>query len=115
MEKTNQELVDYVIKMRMRGDNYRSIMAYLQRHCENEETVNDIIQLVDQLEKTKKIKPGRADGSKPSFYNMIFGILFIVSGVLLTLFLWQIGFIWGISLLMIGIGIWALMGGKQFY
>lgn len=109
MKKTKEEMMEYAIQMRLRGDTYREMLAYLNRYTKDEAIIKEIISKVDNLEKTKRIKAPERGGSISSF-SVILGILFIVAGIALIIFLWDRGFIAGLPVLLIIIGFGALSG-----
>ncbi len=111
MVKTKEELLQYALKMRERGDTYRSVINYLNRNTDDEGLKKEIIQEVDRLEKENpgknQLKPG---SDSPSKFSIIMGVLFLGFGAILIPFLWNKGFISTIPFILIGIGVTALVG-----
>lgn len=110
-EKTKEELVAYAIKMRQRGDRYRSILFYLESNCQDPVLVQEIIGIVDELETKKKIDVDHTQGIKPSNYKLM-GYIFIGAGIFLFVFLWNRGWISTLPVLLIGMGIYGMSAEK---
>ena len=113
MEKTKEELLDYAIKMRVRGDTYRSLLNYLQTNYSDKSIVSEIIAHVDQLEKAKSILPDSQNKTNISGMNIFLGCLCLFSGIVLIFFLWEKGWISTIPFFLMGIGVYALSGGMK--
>ncbi len=108
MEKSKEELLAYALKMRERGDRYRSILAYLERECNDQQTIDHVISIVDNMESKKTLKVDKSMGVKPDYTSLIFGSLFIGSGLFLVVFLWEKGWISIIPFILISMGIYGL-------
>ena len=109
---SKEELLKYALQMRIQGDRYRSILDFLNRNCEDEETVKEVIRTIDKLEKEKKItiQPPQKEKTRISPINLLFGGLFLTFGLILTISLWNQGFISNVPFILIAIGIMALTG-----
>lgn len=112
-EFSETELTDTAVKMLTQGSGYRSIRAFLKKHCD-EETEDSIVRTLIQYEKENKeiIEAGKKmlhkdltgeGGFSDVFYKVIGGMV-CVFGVFLFL---AFGFMW-IPLGMIGIGGYTL-------
>ena len=113
MEKTKEEMMEYAIKMRVRGDDYRSILNYLQLYSSDKNLIDEIISEIDQLEKNKIITSTLENTTEPQTVNLLLGSLFSLSGIVLIFFLWGKGFISTIPFLIIGMGVWVLTSGSN--
>ena len=102
MSKTKEELMQYATKMRQRGDSYAEIKMYLERNTDNEQTVNEIISVISELEKVAK--PIQEKEELP-VRNIILGSCFISLGIFLLVFLWGQGLIAVLPFIMIAIGV----------
>jgi len=109
MEKSKQELLDYSIQMRLRGDTYRDMLAYLKKYTNDEAVIKEIISKVDSLEKTKRIKSPERRTSVSSL-SIVLGSIFIVTGIFLIIFLWERGFVASLPILLIVLGFYAFSG-----
>ncbi len=107
MEKTKEELLNYALKMYLRGETFRSIMGYLERNTSDQETVKQIIASLDKFEKENKIERHK-EKDRPSTINLIMGIIFIAGGAWLTYYLWGRGFVAILPLLLIITGLFAI-------
>lgn len=112
IQKTKDELILYAVKMRQRGDRYRSILSYLEKNCENPEQVQEIIAIVDQMETKKILEVDHTQGVKENNTYNIFGYAFIAGGILLMIFLWNKGWVASVPFVMIGMGIYGIKEGK---
>ncbi len=110
MEKTKEEMLNYAVNMRLRGDNYRAILNYLERHTSDQNLINEIINSVDLLEKNNEIKPLIEKKNKLSFINVVLSSVLILLGLYLVFSLWGEGYIATLPFLIIGLGIWTLSG-----
>lgn len=117
MDETNQteiskkELLENAIKIRERGDSFRSVLAYLNRHCKDEEMVGQIIKTINKLEKEQFIKPD-IHKPKPSFgISQIMGVACIIGGVYLVFVLWGTGLLAILPFFLIIFGIYGIAGG----
>jgi len=90
---SKEELLNYAIEMRKRGDTYRAMIAYLENNCDDEETVKEIVRTVDKMEKENQIKVQVEKKNKPSFMNITLGVLFLLLGIILMFFLWGKGWV----------------------
>ena len=111
MQKTKEEIQEYAIIMRGRGESYRTILNYIKSKTSDEDTITDIISHLDQLEKSNNLKISKEYPGNLSITNTLLGSLFLISGIVLIFFLWGKGFISTIPFMLIGIGMLALTGG----
>lgn len=109
MEKTKEELLAYAISMKERGDNYRTIIDYLSKNTD-ESTTRGIVKIIDQLEKDNKIQQAQPKESWLPSLNILFGWLFLISGIVLLFFLWGKGVIATLPFVLMGLGVLALSG-----
>ena len=105
MEKTKEEMLNYAVNMRLRGDNYVAILNYLERHTTDKKLINDIINSVDLLEKNNEIKPLVENKNKLSIINVVLSSVLILFGVSLIFVLWGKGVIAVLPFLIIAVGI----------
>lgn len=110
--KSKEELIAYAVKMRQRGDRYRSILAYLENNCNDTELVKEIIGIVDELETKKAIEVDHTQGVREKNSYNLFGYAFIAGGILLMVFLWNKGWIASLPFVMIGMGIYGIKESK---
>jgi len=111
MTKSKEEILEYVFKMRQRGDTYRSILAYINRSTEDQLVRDAIIDTLNAWEKEGKIKISSDDSkNKPYFLSKVLGAIFLFGGIVLLIFTWGSGFVFVLNLSIIGIGIAALTG-----
>ena len=103
-------MLEYAIQMRLRGDTYRDMLNYLNRHTNDDTIIKDIISKVDNLEKGKRIKAPERGRSSISSLSAVLGVIFIVAGIALIFFLWDKGFIASLPIILIIIGFTALSG-----
>ena len=105
MPKTKEELLQYAAKMRQRGDTYFEIKKYLERNASDEQTINDVIAIINELEKVAK--PVQKKKNVP-ILNIVLGSCFLISGFILLFVLWGQGFVATLPFIMIIIGVTAL-------
>jgi len=110
MPKTKKELLEYAIKMRQRGDTYRTIMQYLERNCDEKDVIKEIISSLDLLEKQQHIKVNQSTTQNNLFISKFIGALFIILGIFLIIFLWKQGFIAWLPLGLVIIGLFGITG-----
>ncbi|MCD4791644.1 MAG: hypothetical protein K8R54_00295 [Bacteroidales bacterium] len=110
MKKSKDEMLKYAVQMRERGDTYRDMLAYIKRYTNDEAIIKEIISEVDSLEKRKRINTPERGSNSGSMISIIFGSIFLVSGVILIFFLWGKGFVSTIPFILIAIGIAAFSG-----
>lgn len=113
MEKTKEELMEYAVKMRVRGDTYRSILNYLQMNSSDENLINEIISRIDQLEKKKIISITPENTTEQPTLNLFIGSFLSFLGIGLIFFLWGKGYLSTVPFLIIGLGAWVLTGGSK--
>jgi uncharacterized membrane protein len=111
MAKSKQELLQYAIKMRQRGDTYYYIKQYLERNASDPQTVNDVIALLSELEKVAKPLQKKTSRRVPTL-NIVLGIGFVVGGIVLFFMLWEKGFVAVLPFLLVIIGITALASSR---
>jgi len=109
MEKSKEELLKYSIEMRLRGDTYRDMLAYLQRWTNDDKIIKEIIATVDKLEKEQKISTPKYENSA-SIVSIVLGLTFIIGGIALIFVLWNKGFVASLPIILIVIGFGALSG-----
>ena len=105
MPKTTEELLQYAAKMRQRGDTYFEIKRYLERNASDEQTINDVVAIISELEKVAK--PVQKKKNIP-ILNIVLGSCFLISGFILLFVLWGQGFVATLPFIMIIIGVTAL-------
>lgn len=105
MEKSKEEMLNYAVNMRLRGDDYRAILNYLERHTSDQHLINEIIDSVDLLEKNNEIKPIVETNNKLSILNVVLSSVLILLGVFLVFILWGKGIIAVLPFLIIAVGI----------
>lgn len=113
MEKTKEELMEYAVKMRVRGDTYRSILNYLQMNSSDENLINEIISRIDQLEKKKIISTTPENTTEQPTLNLFIGSFLSFLGIGLIFFLWGKGYLSTVPFLIIGLGVWVLTTGNK--
>ena len=107
MSKTKEELRQYAIKMRERGDTLYEIRNYLVRNTSDVQIVQEIIESVGEWEESVKENTIQKKKKIPVI-NLLLGTFLIISGIVLVIVLWKQGFIAILPIILIVIGIAAL-------
>lgn len=110
MKKTKEELAEYAVMMKKRGDSYVDISRYLKNQLVDEEGEKEILAYLSKLEQLGELKPDDTQQKTTSTTGLIFGILFIIAGIGLAIFLLNKGFIASLSLILIVLGILGIKG-----
>jgi len=108
--KSKKDLLEYVIKMRQRGDSWSAVLGYLKRNCDNEELVKEVFREVDKLDRENNWSSRKNEKNKIPLRSVIFGLFFLLTGFALFGFLWGKGWISIVPIFMIGIGILGITG-----
>lgn len=106
-----EALIRYAIKMRERGDRYRSILTYLENNCSDKEMIHEIIGIVDELETKKSITVDHSQGVKDNWYFLL-GYVFIAAGVILFILLWNTGWLSTLPIIMVAMGFYGIKESK---
>ena len=109
MDKSPEELLEYTIGRRKRGVSYRSILSYLNLHCDDPEIREKILEGLDKLENEGHIKP-EPPAKTSHTYNTILGMVLMIFGATLAVFLWNHGWIATLPFAMIGAGFLSFQG-----
>lgn len=104
--KSKDELLAYSKQIIERGDGYRAVLNYLKTNCDDEDMIKEIISEVQASESKEPEAPQTK--KKLSFYKLIFGGAFVLSGIFLLTILWSRGYIATLPFLLIGSGIYAI-------
>lgn len=110
MAKSPEDLLKYTIQMRQRGDSYRAILSYLNRHCDDKEIREKVLEGLDKLEDQGHIKPEDPKPKSSKLFYTILGYVLIAAGGAFAVLLWNQGWVSTLPFLIIIAGFLALSG-----
>ena len=108
---SKEQLLEYAIKMRERGDRYTSIINYLNRSTDDEALKTSIIKELDELERSQNLNLPAEPKLTYFTINRIVGLIIMIAGGILMSYLWDLGFISTIPFIIIGVGFLVFTGG----
>lgn len=99
-----EKLLKDALMLKGYNRSYTDIILHLKAETEDKELIREIVAHLEELDKNKK---------KSHFLsaNLVIGLLCILAGIELSVFLWDIGYVSTISIILIGVGILTI-GGK---
>lgn len=105
--ETIEEIEDYAIRMRKRGDTYSEINSFLKKNWHNESQIDSLVKRVKAMEKRKELIVVKA-AKEYSMRNLIIGGIVFLLGFFLFLVLRRNGFVATVTLIMMGAGLFGM-------
>ena len=109
---SKDQLLAYSVKIINRGDRFTSVMNYLDRNCDDENLKQEILKTIDEMQSKGEIGPKAMNEPKIGL-SQAMGLLFLVGGIAMTIFLWDSGFVSTVFVILIGIGALGLSGAMK--
>lgn len=103
-ENSKADLMKEALTLKGYNRSYTDIILHLKAETEDKELIREIVTELEELDKNKK---------KGHFLNvnLVIGLICILAGIGLSVFLWGKGYVSTISIILIGVGILTI-GGK---
>lgn len=115
-ESEKNEIIEYAVKMRERGETYRSIHNYLNQREVDDDLRRLAIAAVSEMEKANGIeRPRYSSKRKITNVEKICGALIMVVSALSIVYLWGKGWVLGASFAGIFIGLGVMTGTARYY